>query len=191
MKLFLAILVSGLVCAMAYKAAALSGLSKFTVDGLLMVLTGGYLIGAAFDFFLTIPPILLAYSFLRILWPETRLGSLRYLAGVYASWTLYLILVQFTGFPFFGKAWWILDYLPFGIFEGLYFFVHRWQAIGPSLGCGFCAALFCLLAYRGQESGPREKWWLALGATLPIWLAWLIPLSLTFNDIAWSHLPFE
>ncbi|HKX13523.1 MAG TPA: hypothetical protein VJP40_10245, partial [bacterium] len=157
MKLFITLLLSSAVCILAYDAAGQSGLSKFTTDGLLMVLSGGYLLGAIFDFILTIPPILLAYSFLRLLWPQNGLGWWRYLASFYLSWSLYLILVQFTAFPFFGKAEWIFDYLPFGFFEGLYFFSKPWQAIGPSLGGGFCAGIFCLLAYRRPESGPWEK----------------------------------
>jgi len=192
MKLLISLACAVILCALQHTLALNAGAAKFTLSGLVMVLSGGYLIGACFDFVLTILPIVLLYALLGELLPTwKRAGILRHLAYCYPAWTLYLILVQFTGFPFFGLNTQFLEYFSLSFFEGLYYFSSPWQAIAPSLGSGFLASIFCLAAYRKYDGSPGGEWFLALGAALPIWLGWLIPLSLSLNDIAWTHLPIE
>lgn len=182
MKIKISLILSIFICLSVYIFAKRMGAEKFEISGMLMVLSGGYFISALLELFLTLPLFALTYLFVRLFKKDLRF--LPFVAILYVLYTLYTIIAQFADAVLIKN----LGLLDFFLFE------LRFQAIGTSMGAGFLAALFSGWAFY-QSSRRGEKTWMewiyAFGITLPIYLAWIIPLSLTLNNIAWSHLPIE
>jgi len=189
MKLVLTYSVSILVCAAAYRIAHTHGIPKFEMQGLVLVLTGGYLFDALFEFLFTFLPLFLLHSWL-LLKNDRGIPLSRFLAYFFLAHTLYLTVAQFADLSFLEKG---LPYFNFPLFSitGELLLPVGWQAIVPSVGSAFLAAFFALLAHRNPPHGTVSRWVLAFAMTLPVWMGWLIPLSLVVNHIAWSHLPMS
>jgi len=170
-------LLAALLCSLVvYIWARHLGYQKFEWSGFVLVLTGGYGISALMEAVFTFPFLILLLIFQRFL--IKKMSFVQLATCFYILYVLYLIVAQLSNVFIFKDT---------GLFD-LILFTSRFQAIVPSVGAAFLAAIFSLFAYRKTENSFLNGLFI-FGMSLPIWLSCIIPISLALNNIAWAHLP--